>query len=133
MIGAGAALLALGKGRVAGISGILGRCVTGPFRDGGWRLAFLVGLVTPAVVAATTGLASGPHIPAFGVLGWGRLILAAALVGLGTSLAHGCTSGHGICGLARLSPRSAVAVAVFMAAGMLTVALSELSGMGGQP
>ena len=117
LIGLAAGGLRLATGQIAGISGILRRAITGPERC--WRLAFLAGLITPGIIA---GLA---HKDAAirGVEGFGTLwlVLAGLLVGLGTGLGNGCTSGHGICGLARLSPRSAVAVAVFMGSAAATV------------
>lgn len=117
LIGAAAALLLLVSGRIAGISGMLGRLLVrdaGPHR---WRLAFLAGLVLAPLVAGWAGWASPAHLQG------GLLVAATAglLTGLGTGFANGCTSGHGICGLANLSPRSLVAVLTFMAVAALTV------------
>jgi len=119
LIGLSAVLLMTLSGRIAGISGIVGGLLPPkPAADRSWRLAFIVGLVAaPAVLRAFTG---DSHIGA-PVVGTSTLIVAGLLVGIGTSLGGGCTSGHGICGFARLSPRSAAAVAVFMAAGIVTV------------
>lgn len=132
LIGLAAAVLVLGNGRIAGISGILAGWLDrptgeGPGQAGGWRGAFLAGLVTPAVILAVLGLGRdlGPAITLVSASDWGQLLLAGALVGLGSRLASGCTSGHGVCGLARLSPRSLVSVPTFMAAGMITVWLAR--------
>jgi uncharacterized protein len=117
MIGAAAALFAVLNGRIAGISGILGGLLAPERGDVSWRLAFVLGLVAaPIVFAAFAAL------PAVQIEG-GYAVLAAAglLVGLGTRYGSGCTSGHGVCGIARLSPRSIVATLVFMAAGFATV------------
>ncbi len=117
MIGGAAALLWLMLGRIAGISGILGGVAQAPPADRGWRLAFLAGLVgAPMAYAATVGrpaitMAAGPAL----------LVLAGLLVGIGTRLGSGCTSGHGVCGIARLSPRSLAATGVFMATAAATV------------
>ncbi len=117
LIGAAAALLVLLNGRVAGISGILSGVVGSRRSDLGWRIAFLVGLLgAPAVLILFERLPV-PRIAA----GPGLLLLAGMLVGLGTCFGSGCTSGHGVCGLARLSPRSLVATLAFMAAGVATV------------
>ena len=113
LIGAGAASLLLLNGQVAGISGIASNVIRGQAGPFGWRIAFLVGLVAPAAVA---GL--GP-IQFAGGYGW--LAVSGLLVGLGTRIGSGCTSGHGVCGLANLSPRSLAATATFMATAMLTV------------
>ena len=122
LIGASAGVLVLGIGRVAGISGIVGRLLSGP---SGWQLAFLVGLLgAPWLLTWATGARPAFHA----VAGTGALVLSGLLVGFGSRLGSGCTSGHGVCGLARLSPRSLAATAVFMLAGMATVAL--LKGVG---
>jgi uncharacterized membrane protein YedE/YeeE len=113
LIGAGAATLMLFNGRVAGISGITVSAVSGQFGPGAWRLAFLVGLLLPALVF-------GIGQPAMAG-GWPWLALSGLLVGIGTQFGSGCTSGHGVCGLANLSTRSLVATLTFMAAAMLTV------------
>lgn len=118
LIGLAAALLLLLNGRVAGVSGILGD-VLGRADDGrAWRLAFIAGLVAgPLVYALATGGIPSVEITSSPVL----LIAGGLLVGFGTRLGSGCTSGHGVCGIARLSPRSLVATLVFMASGMATV------------
>ena len=118
MIGAAAALLLLVNGRIAGISGIAGGVLANIGEERRWRLAFLVGLVLgPLAVAAVSGVM--PAVTVEG--GWPLLVIAGLLVGYGTRLGSGCTSGHGICGLARLSPRSLAATATFMAVAMATV------------
>ena len=116
LIGLSASLLWLTTGRVAGISGIVGGLL-GPERgDVNWRLAFLAGLmVAPLFVAAATGALPTVTIAA----SWPTLVLGGLLVGFGTRLGGGCTSGHGVCGVARRSPRSLAATATFMAVGML--------------
>lgn len=119
LIGLAAAVALVAHGRIAGISGTLGRALD---PDGGaaFRLPFLAGLVVTGVVAAVLAPASlgGP------VRGLGTLALAGALVGIGTTLGNGCTSGHGVCGISRGSGRSLVAVGTFMVTGALTVALA---------
>lgn len=117
LIGLAAAMFALFNGRIAGISGILGGLLRPARRDIGWRLAFVAGLVgAPTLYGAFAAL---PEIQVDA--GWLTLVAAGLLVGIGTRYGAGCTSGHGICGLSRLSPRSLVATGVFMAAGFLTV------------
>jgi hypothetical protein len=117
LIGLAAASLWLANGRIAGISGIVGALPSARSRDVAWRIAFLGGLiVSPLLWAALAGPpvvileASVPTVIAGGLL-----------VGFGTRLGGGCTSGHGVCGLARCSPRSIVATCVFMVAGFATV------------
>ena|SRR5690349_18899821 len=117
LIGLAAAMLVLFNGRIAGISGIIGGLLRPAGGDWGWRIAFVLGLVgAPAVFLCFRSLpgavidASGPALAAAGLL-----------VGLGTRYGSGCTSGHGVCGLSRLSPRSLVATVAFMIAGFVTV------------
>lgn len=117
LIGLAAALLILLNGRIAGISGVLGGLLKPVAGDVSWRVAFIVGLVAaPAVYALLTALPS----LVIGA-GWGALVLAGVLVGVGTRYGSGCTSGHGVCGLSRLSPRSLAATLTFMGAGFATV------------
>lgn len=120
LIGASAALLLLANGRIAGISGILGGLLGPSVRDGAWRAAFVIGLLAgPALFRLGAG-----HWPEVRIgASWPMLVIAGLLVGFGTRLGSGCTSGHGVCGLARLSPRSFAAVATFMAAAIVTVFL----------
>ena len=117
IIGAAATVLALFNGRIAGISGILGGLLSLPRHDMAWRLAFVAGLVAAPVLASLLGKPAVADIQA----GWGEIMVAGFLVGLGTRYASGCTSGHGVCGLSRGSIRSLVATLTFMAAGVLTV------------
>lgn len=117
LIGLAAAILVLCNGRIAGISGILGALLRPSAGGIGWRLAFLTGLVGAPLVYALAASVPRPQIDA----GWGTLVVAGLLVGLGTRYGAGCTSGHGVCGLSRLSPRSLVATLAFMGAGFATV------------
>ena len=121
LIGAAAAALVLLNGRVAGISGILGGVLGGPFARSEWlwRAACLLGLLgAPLAYVAWRG-AVPIRVDASAL----TVVAAGLLVGFGTRLGGGCTSGHGVCGTARLSPRSLVATGLFMGAGMLVVAL----------
>ena len=121
LIGLSAVMLMALLGRIAGVSGIVaGLLPPAVARDWAWRLAFAAGLVCgPLLVMAFAGASPiGP--PAVSLP---MLIVAGLLVGAGTALGGGCTSGHGICGVSRLSPRSLTAVAVFVAAGIATVLL----------
>lgn len=126
-IGAAAAMLLLLLGRIAGVSGILGSALSRTCADRGWRIAFLVGLPIGAV--ATRLVAEPPEVAA--VTSLPGLLLAGGLVGFGTRLGSGCTSGHGVCGLARRSRRSLVATVTFMAAGIATVLLERWLGLAG--
>jgi uncharacterized protein len=127
MIGAAAALLLVLNGRIAGISGILGGLLRPSRQEIGWRVAFLVGLVSaPFVFIAVTG-----NLPAVTLdTPFGIVVLAGLLVGFGTRLGSGCTSGHGVCGIGRASPRSLAATGVFMATAITTVFLMR-HGLGG--
>ncbi len=125
LIGLAAVLLMLLNGRIAGVSGILGEALTGDGR--GWRLAFLVGLVAaPLLLGAIGRPVPMPWMPS----SFAIVIAAGLLVGFGTRLGGGCTSGHGVCGIARLSPRSITATLVFMATAMVVVAITH-HGFGG--
>lgn len=117
LIGTGIALFALLNGRVAGISGILGGLLRPRSSETGWRVAFLAGLVGAPLAWGLFAALPDARVDA----GHPVLLLAGLLVGLGTRYGSGCTSGHGICGLSRRSPRSIVATLAFMAAGFLTV------------
>lgn len=119
LIGIAAATLALFNGRIAGISGIIGGLLRLPKGDSGWRAAFVIGLIGAPLLYALAFTLPRPEINA----GYGSLILAGLMVGIGTRYGAGCTSGHGVCGLSRLSPRSAVATLAFMGAGFVTVYL----------
>lgn len=119
LIGLAAALLLLGSGRIAGISGVLGGLLRPNRGDVAWRLAFVLGLLAAPLAYGLRAAWPVPRIDA----GTGALLAAGLLVGLGTRYGAGCTSGHGVCGLARLSPRSLAATLAFMAAGFATVYL----------
>lgn len=127
LIGLAASLLAVFNGRIAGISGIAGRLFQRGSSGHSWRIAFLVGLLAAPWLLHALDFGSLLAIRAPSVSG-PVLILAGLLVGIGTRLANGCTSGHGVCGLARLSPRSLVAVLVFMTTGFVTVWLLRHAG-----
>ena len=117
LIGVAAAMLVLFNGRIAGVSSIVGGLLDPRGGDVAWRVAFVLGLLLAAVAFVPFGKMPVPRIDA----GFGVLVAAGLLVGIGTSYGTGCTSGHGVCGLSRLSPRSLVATLAFMAAGVLTV------------
>ncbi len=117
LIGLAAALFALLNGRVAGISGVLGGLFKPTRGDIGWRVAFVGGLVSASLVYNLFAALPAMQIDA----GYAALVVAGLLVGVGTRYGAGCTSGHGVCGLSRLSPRSLVATLAFMGAGFLTV------------
>ena len=121
LIGLSAAFLLLVKGRIAGISGIAGGVFYPESADEvGWRLTFVLGLVLGGFLYQWSGIGAGvSHISA--VVDKPMLILAGLLVGMGTQIGTGCTSGHGICGLARRSPRSLVATLCFMGSAIVTV------------
>jgi uncharacterized membrane protein YedE/YeeE len=119
LIGVSAALFVLFNGRIAGISGILGGLLKPVRADIGWRVAFLLGLVVAPL--AWTLVRPLPEVQVDA--GTATLVAAGLMVGIGTRYGSGCTSGHGVCGIARLSPRSLVATAAFMATGFLTVFL----------
>jgi uncharacterized membrane protein YedE/YeeE len=117
LIGLAAAMFVLVNGRIAGISGIVGGLFRPSLPDVGWRVAFLAGLVlAPSLYGAFVYLPL-PKVDAE----FGMLVAAGLLVGIGTRYGAGCTSGHGVCGLSRLSPRAFVATLLFMAAGFATV------------
>jgi uncharacterized membrane protein YedE/YeeE len=117
LIGFAAGMFVLLNGRIAGISGIIGGLLKPARGDVVWRMAFIGGLVVAPMVYALAATLPVPQIDA----GYGALVAAGLLVGIGTRYGSGCTSGHGVCGLSRLSPRSLAATAVFMAAGFVTV------------
>ena len=122
LLGIASAMMVLLSGRILGISGILGGLLAPRIGDIGWRVAFLLGMgASPMVFAA---LMPPELLPVVRIDASEPLIaLAGVLVGLGTRYGSGCTSGHGVCGLSRLSPRSLVATLCFMAAGFATVYL----------
>jgi uncharacterized membrane protein YedE/YeeE len=120
LIGTGAATLLLLNGRIAGVSGILGNVVREVAGEQAWRLAFLLGLLIPGIILGT----GVTHLPQH----WGMAVISGLLVGTGTQIGGGCTSGHGVCGLANLSTRSLVATGVFMMFAVLTVLLVRHGG-----
>jgi hypothetical protein len=118
LIGVSASWLLLATGWIAGISGILGGLLVSAGDDKLWRALFLAGLIGGCWLVR---LAGGDAIAVTISASTGELVLAGLLVGFGTRVANGCTSGHGVCGMARLSPRSIAATLTFMASGALTV------------
>ena len=126
LIGLAAAVMLLGAGRIAGVSGIAARAFgiasSSMPRSGAW--AFVIGLPLGALIVTSL---SGPAAPGFA--GPVTLAIAGMIVGIGTRLGSGCTSGHGVCGMSRLSQRSLVATATFMATGFATVAAMNLLGI----
>ena len=122
LIGLSAVSLMLLTGRIAGISGIFGGLLDFKSDDKGWRFAFIAGLILAPLIAGWIGHAMPPpQMPA----SWTVIIAAGLLVGFGTRLGGGCTSGHGICGIARLSDRSIAATVIFMLTAVATVAVSR--------
>ena len=122
LIGAAVVVLWLGVGHIAGISGILARVPAGCSRGRGWRLAFLAGLIAPPLLY---GLVGWPvPVPTVTHNSW-LLVCGGLLVGFGSQLGSGCTSGHGVCGVARLSRRSLTATATFMLTAVATVFVSR--------
>lgn len=119
LIGLAASILLMVSGQVAGVSGIIGDLLLGKPGDGAWRVMFLTGLLLTGLVFAlllpSTISPSPRSLPV--------VALAGLLVGVGTRVGHGCTSGHGVCGISRLSPRSLIATSTFAMTGMLTVTL----------
>jgi uncharacterized protein len=129
LIGLAAATMLAGLGRIAGISGIVGGTLRATGGDLGWRVWFLVGLVGGGALFA---LVRPDAFPAAVEPSAPLLVASGLLVGFGTRLGNGCTSGHGVCGLGRFSLRSLVAVLIFMATGALTVFILR-HVIGGRP
>jgi len=119
LIGVAAAILILFNGRIAGVSGIVGEALRLAVGDTAWRIAFIAGLIAAPLLWKLFI----PLPPISIDTGYGVLVLSGLLVGLGTRYGNGCTSGHGVCGISRLSPRSIVATLLFMSAGFVTVFL----------
>ena len=120
LIGLASVLLMMLTGRIAGISGILGGCLTFVAGDKLWRFAFIVGLILAPFASGLLGYPlPTPQMPK----SWVLIVIAGLLVGFGTRLGGGCTSGHGVCGIARLSVRSIAATAIFMASAIVVVAI----------
>lgn len=122
LIGLAAAMLMLLTGRIAGISGIFGGLLTPNAGDRGWRVAFIAGLIAAPLLASffTNAPLPSPTMPASLIL----IAVAGLLVGVGSRMGGGCTSGHGVCGIARLSPRSLAATVTFISTGAVTVFLT---------
>jgi uncharacterized membrane protein YedE/YeeE len=121
LIGAAAAALLLVNGRILGVSGMVGGLLQPRTSDAGWRLAFVAGLLVPPLLLGLSGTMDAPTFAG----GFGIIAFAGLLVGFGSRMGSGCTSGHGICGMARLSKRSIAATACFMLTGFLTVYLTR--------
>ena len=121
LIGAAAAMLLLFNGRIAGVSGILGGLLRPMAGDIGWRMALVLGLVGAPLVYGLAAPLPSVHVDA----DMTTLVVAGLLVGVGTRYGSGCTSGHGVCGLSRLSPRSMAATTAFMIAGFVTVFIAR--------
>lgn len=123
LIGLSAALLMLLMGRIAGISGIFGGLLAPAASDRGWRVAFVAGLIAAPLMASFFSGAAlpSPTMPASMIM----IVIAGMLVGIGSRMGGGCTSGHGVCGIARFSARSLIATAIFMAAAIATVAIAR--------
>ncbi len=123
LIGLSAALLMLLMGRIAGISGIFGGLLAPNASDRGWRVAFIAGLIAAPLLASFFSGAAlpSPTMPASMIM----IVIAGMLVGIGSRMGGGCTSGHGVCGIARFSARSLIATAIFMAAAIATVAIAR--------
>ncbi|GAB3470648.1 YeeE/YedE family protein [Polaromonas eurypsychrophila] len=119
LLGLASALFILVNGRILGISGIVGGLFRPKSGDVGWRLSFLLGLLVAPMLYFLVAGPTSVRIDA----GWTTVVVAGLLVGVGTRYGSGCTSGHGVCGLARLSPRSLMATLAFMGAGFVTVYL----------
>ena len=120
LLGVASALFILINGRILGISGILGGLLPPKLGDTSWRIAFLLGMFAAPTVFHAVVPAEYINAPRIEATEW-MIVLAGLLVGIGTRYASGCTSGHGVCGLSRLSPRSLIATASFMGAGFITV------------
>ncbi|CAI2329246.1 YeeE/YedE family protein [Vibrio parahaemolyticus] len=118
LLGISATILLLINGKIAGISGIMNGIMSPKKGDYSWRLLFAVGMIAGGLISV---LMLGVAVPSTANLSLGMVIAAGLLVGIGTRLGNGCTSGHGICGMGRLSKRSIVATCVFMAVAGLTV------------
>ena len=119
LLGLASAIFILVNGRILGISGIVGGLLRPKSGDVGWRIAFVLGMLAAPLLYL---LVAGP-VPATIDASWGTVVLAGLLVGVGTRYGSGCTSGHGVCGLSRLSPRSLAATLAFMGAGFAIVFL----------
>jgi len=119
LIGLSASLLMFLNGRIAGMTAMLGGALRPMAPDSGWRIAFLLGAIGAPFAAMLMGAEFSFYAPTNGAL----LAIGGVIVGIGVTFGSGCTSGHGVCGMARLSPRSIVATATFLAATFVTVAI----------
>jgi uncharacterized membrane protein YedE/YeeE len=129
LIGLSASMLLLFDGKIAGISGIIAGTLSPAKNDTLWRIVFVAGLLTGGLLLRFFS----PQTFAISIArSWGALALAGLLVGFGTRLGNGCTSGHGVCGISRVSPRSLIATVTFIATGALTVYLINHQ-LGGAP
>ncbi|MBM3407495.1 MAG: YeeE/YedE family protein [Betaproteobacteria bacterium] len=117
LLGIASALFVLLNGRILGISGIVGGLLQRRSGDSGWRISFILGLLVAPAAWSLLAPPAAARVDA----GWLAVVAAGLLVGIGTRYGAGCTSGHGVCGLSRLSPRSLMATLAFMAAGFATV------------
>jgi len=121
LLGLASALFILVNGRILGISGIIGGLFRPRAGDVGWRVSFVLGVLAAPLLYFVV---AGPTVVRIDA-GWTTLVIAGLLVGVGTRFGSGCTSGHGVCGLSRLSPRSLMATLTFMGAGFVTVYLAR--------
>lgn len=126
LIGLAAVILMAFNGRIAGMTAMIGGLLEPKHTDAPWRIAFLVGAIVAPLAATALGAEFGFAAPTTGA----ALVVGGVMVGIGVTYASGCTSGHGVCGIARLSPRSLVATATFMASTFATVILIR-HGLGG--
>ena len=129
LIGLAASLFLLLNGRIAGISGIVGGTLTNKPSESGWRYSFIGGLVAGGLFLWLLKPSSFPDLGSTGNRSLGVLILAGVLVGFGTRLGSGCTSGHGVCGIARFSPRSISATLTFITTGAIAVIVARQLGI----
>jgi len=120
LLGVASALFILVNGRILGISGILGGLMRPKKGDVGWRIAFFLGMAAAPLVYMLLAPAGFVHVPRIDA-SYSMIVLSGLLVGVGTLYGSGCTSGHGVCGISRLSPRSMVATAIFMTTGFAVV------------
>ncbi len=122
LIGLAATILMVVHGRIAGVSGVISGIGFASRGDRDWRVFFVLGMIAAPMLYL---LASG-SVPAFELeASWPLIVVGGLLVGFGTRLGSGCTSGHGVCGMSRLAPRSIVSVALFMSVGVITVAIAK--------
>ncbi|MCF6328363.1 MAG: YeeE/YedE family protein [Henriciella sp.] len=122
LIGLAATILMVVNGRIAGVSGVISGIGFASRGDRDWRIFFVLGMIAAPMLYL---LVSG-NMPAFELeASWPLIVVGGLLVGFGTRLGSGCTSGHGVCGMSRLAPRSIVSVALFMSVGVITVAIAK--------